>query len=575
MANIKNDFVDWFISRSGNSNNYFVQHYNSDKDKFGKDLDVFNEKIDAGNIFECDQSNYEKVISKIEKVIYNNDSNFSEYSKEQGNHRPRAIIGSNNYFLFLRSFFNSVNKIYPLNQILFGPPGTGKTYITAKRAVEIINSKFDSFDDRSKLRIEYTRLVLQKQIIFTTFHQSMSYEDFVEGIKPIEPEELGHPVIFKVVPGILREICDRIKSIEKLKGKETNYHDGIKNFNDLYDAFLKRLNEILSELEESTPYFIEARRSRVKILEIQEDNIITIGEKASTKETVMRDKIKRIYDEFKSPDDITDVVKQIRKVGSDISWTTNYYAVFKALKDFEASSTIQQKESFKPFRQNYVLIIDEINRGNVSQIFGELITLIEEDKRIGGTEELELTLPYSKESFGIPSNLYIIGTMNTSDRSVESLDTALRRRFHFEEMMPNPELIKSAGLLSSAKGILNDIDLAMLLHRINERIVLLLDKDHQIGHSYFMSVKNLSDLKSTFQNKIIPLLQEYFYGDYGKIRLILGDRFIEKWAGEKVKFAVKDEDYISDYTDRKIYKIKDISEMDDQIFIDAVLALIS
>ena len=178
-------------------------------------------------------------------------------------------------------------------------------------------------------------------------------------------------------------------------------------------------------------------------------------------------------------------------------------------------------------KQNFVLIIDEINRGNVSQIFGELITLVEEDKRLGTDEALEVTLPYSKEKFGVPPNLFIIGTMNTADRSVEAIDTALRRRFSFEEMPPKPELVAIEGKLKSQNGFLDNIDLPLLLNTLNKRIEKLLDKDHQIGHSYFMSVLSFKDLKSTFQNKIIPLLQEYFFGDYGKIGLVLGKDFFE------------------------------------------------
>ena len=164
---------------------------------------------------------------------------------------------------------------------------------------------------------------------------------------------------------------------------------------------------------------------------------------------------------------------------------------------------------------NYVLIIDEINRGNVSQIFGELITLIEDDKRLGNSEALEDVLPYSKEKFGVPPNLYIIGTMNTADRSVEALDAALRRRFSFEEMLPKPEVITNRE--KGDKSIVEGINLGLVLETLNKRIELLVDKDHQIGHSYFLSVESIKDLKSAFQNKIIPLLQEYFFGDYGKI----------------------------------------------------------
>ena len=164
---------------------------------------------------------------------------------------------------------------------------------------------------------------------------------------------------------------------------------------------------------------------------------------------------------------------------------------------------------------NYVLIIDEINRGNISKIFGELISLIEPSKREGNKEELEVILPYSKESFTIPKNLYILGTMNTADRSIALLDIALRRRFHFIEMMPRYDILKGRKI--------NNIDLALLLLTINERIEFLLDREHTIGHSYFLNIDSFEDLVSVFKNSIIPLLIEYFYDDFEKIKSILGD----------------------------------------------------
>ena len=189
--------------------------------------------------------------------------------------------------------------------------------------------------------------------------------------------------------------------------------------------------------------------------------------------------------------------------------------------------TLCQRANNDP-ENNYAIFIDEINRGNVSSIFGELITLIEPDKRLGMENAMTATLPYSRDTFGVPSNVDIYGTMNTADRSVEALDTALRRRFYFEEMLPRPDLLKQ-----EIKGF----SLEGLLIRINDRIEALIDRDHTIGHSYLINVKSMDDLKLAFKDKIIPLLQEYFYGDYGKIGLVLGEGFVKMHPQENEIFA--------------------------------------
>lgn len=169
-------------------------------------------------------------------------------------------------------------------------------------------------------------------------------------------------------------------------------------------------------------------------------------------------------------------------------------------------------------KKNYVFIIDEINRGNISKIFGELITLIEPSKRIGRTEGMKVKLPYSQQLFGVPDNVYIIGTMNTADRSITTIDTALRRRFCFKELLPDTDVLNSVNV--------GDVSISDMLMRMNRRITVLYDREHTIGHAYFIPLKDnptVEQLAEIFENAIIPLLQEYFYEDYEKIRLVLGD----------------------------------------------------
>ncbi|MEE3718845.1 AAA family ATPase, partial [Tumidithrix elongata RA019] len=168
----------------------------------------------------------------------------------------------------------------------------------------------------------------------------------------------------------------------------------------------------------------------------------------------------------------------------------------------------------------YLIIIDEINRANIAKVFGELITLIEDDKRLGKSNELRVTLPYSKELFGVPQNLYILGTMNTSDRSIALLDIALRRRFTFIELKPDPELLKDKNI--------EGIQLDRVLIQINKSITAMIGRDYQIGHSYFMNIESLEDLRFAWYHRIIPLLQEYFYHDEKRLKVVIGEKFIQK-----------------------------------------------
>ena len=187
--------------------------------------------------------------------------------------------------------------------------------------------------------------------------------------------------------------------------------------------------------------------------------------------------------------------------------------VFKIINKYQPTAS-----GLEAHKDNFVFIIDEINRGNISKIFGELITLIEESKRVGKDEGMKTLLPYSMKPFGVPENVYIIGTMNTADRSIATIDTALRRRFEFKEMLPDPEVV--------AKISVGNLSIKELLARMNRRIAVLYDREHTIGHAYFMPLakdNSMEKLAEIFKNKVIPLLQEYFYEDYEKIRLVLAD----------------------------------------------------
>ncbi len=271
------------------------------------------------------------------------------------------------------------------NIILFGPPGTGKTFFTKAYAMSIVFGEESLKMEKNDFEDKYAELIKSKQVRFVTFHQSLTYEQFIEGIMPVlyengQSNSLDkNELQYELKSGIFKEICENAKNNNE---------------------------------------------------------------------------------------------------------------------------------------QNYVLIIDEINRGNVSRIFGELITLIEETKRSGTEESIEAILPYSKKPFSVPSNVYVLGTMNTADRSLVSLDTALRRRFYFIEMPPDPDFIPE-------KLIEDKIDLRSIMNVLNKRIVAIYDQDHRLGHAYFLGIENLNDLMDAFRMKIIPQLEEYFHDDYDKIKLVL------------------------------------------------------
>ena len=434
--------------------------------------------------------------------------------------------------------------VVPLNQILFGAPGTGKTYHTKKMAVEIINGKKER--TREEINKEYEELIEAGQIVFTTFHQSLSYEDFIEGIKP---ETIDGNVTYEVKDGIFKQLCSRAIE-QKPKNSDIEIYDFDKGWNDLIAEVEQNL---LSDSMLLLPILTQDKG--VYVTEITDNGNLKIKPKNSRLDIdyiVSYNRAKKLQGVF--PD--LSVVKNIDKEFRSVIGGSNSSAYWAVLNYINNKIKENNKEIDFEETKNHVLIIDEINRGNVSAIFGELITLLEEDKRKGNKEHTEAKLPYSGKDFSVPNNVYIIGTMNTADRSVEALDTALRRRFSFVEMQPNPEILSEV----------ENVDLSKLLETINKRIEVLIDKDHQIGHSYFIGIQNIVDLQRTFKDKIIPLLEEYFYGDFGKIGLVLGGEFIKSVENE-ITFPKNFKYEEGFFEDKKIYHITSFDKWDEKTFI--------
>ena len=433
-----------------------------------------------------------------------------------------------NFQLFIKR--NNLNFNHHKNQILYGPPGTGKTYNTVIRAMEIINNeKYDFVDDKQyeKLKKDFDKLKQQGQIEFVTFHQSYSYEEFVEGIKPYIPEwgTVEENNRFIGQDGILKKIAkDALYSSLTLNNNIKNselFYRIIEKFKEEYP-----IGSILQTQENNNFEIVNYTETSIRIQPVTEKRstlsisyqpleemyILNKKNKINTRknlEIAMNDRYKGLSSYYLP---ILKIIEKFKVDDKNIKQGKEFKE--KLIKEFYQNKILLEKNN----GLRYVLVIDEINRGDVSKIFGELITLIEKDKRIGKEHQMTVTLPYSRETFGVPNNLYIIGTMNTADRSIALLDTALRRRFDFEEMMPKPEKIVDE---NQQPQMVEDINLQNLLKNINERISHILDRDHQIGHSYLMGIKNKEQLEKAYKNRILPLLNEYFYNDIDSVAKVL------------------------------------------------------
>ena len=435
----------------------------------------------------------------------------------------------------------------PLNQILYGPPGTSKTWNTVDYALAIIEGEprevIAKRSREDKLR-RFDELKANGQIEMVTFHQSYNYEDFIEGIRPVLAGDGEGSVEYELSEGVFRQISERAEENARRSAQTEGESWDI---DELLQSFAKSIDEKLVS-DEPIDLFPPDRKRVTRIVKVNwsRDGIfksVNAGTEKSWR-YLTRDVIKEYYIPFYSGEIRSEkVIRPTRKSKqTQHSHAHYYYALFEKIREFHDEEW-QPDEHGDIEPQNYVLIIDEINRGNIAKIFGELITLIEDSKRTGGDDAATVTLPYSKEEFGVPDNLYIIGTMNTADRSIALLDTALRRRFHFVEMMPDPKLVPED---------IQGVNCQKLLEAMNNRIRFLLDREHQIGHTYLMNVKSIDSLASTFKTKIIPLLQEYFYDNWEKIELVLNrNGFIDK---RNIPDDLRAEDQLID-VEKKVYEV--------------------
>ena len=448
-----------------------------------------------------------------------------------------------------------------LNTILYGPPGTGKTFATASRCVEICDGKGSEGMPQDEIRARYTQLVDQGRVEFITFHQSYGYEEFIEGLRPTTEEfdGAGEETGFRLIvrDGVLKRLAARarrpsrsaeqppkIRSRKFYKvglgdpdaepeifdrcieencirlgwGSELDWSDSqFSTFEAIVEHWQEKIDDKVTNLSKP-PRFVHFLRN-----EMQTGDIIVVPQGVDKFRAVGEVNGEYMFDEES---------KGYFANRRDVRWHWVAEGEGEAVSAFQeqqlVAPTIHRLDPKWPDRllaflnsddsgppPPHVLVIDEINRANISKVMGELITLLEEDKREGQENEVAVTLPYSGNSFRLPANLHILGTMNTADRSIALIDTALRRRFQFEEMAPRPKLLSDA---KEATGI----DLPDVLRAVNRRLEYLIDRDHLIGHAWLMGAETKADVDDVMRRKIIPLIAEYFYDDWTKVRAVLG-----------------------------------------------------
>ena len=465
----------------------------------------------------------------------------------------------------------ALQRPIPLNQILYGPPGTGKTYATVDKALEIFVGAGlkDTGQSREERRQRFDELVRDGHVRFVTFHQSFSYEDFVEGIRASTDEE-GR-ITYQVEDGIFKDLCSVASSrmerphrqsvslegrtvwkmsLGNTQGDDASIYEECLQKNCLLMGYggsvdfsaCRTRDEIRRKFEEELPDQLKDSMYPVRRVEL-------FAHKMAVGDIVI---ISDGNHKFRAIGQISGPYQAIEREDDDygqyraVKWLCTFspsrpaeellrkkftqlvlYQLTDAVLDRQRlARLLQVEQAEEEDRLPYVIIIDEINRGNISRIFGELITLVESSHRtcLSGSpntrDSISVRLPYSRDLFSVPENVYIIGTMNTADRSLTGLDAALRRRFSCTEMPPRPELLEGSRLHGT------EFSLADLLDCLNRRITALLDGDHCLGHAWFMGlgrVVTAEALTTVFRNHILPLLEEYFFEDWEKIQWVLND----------------------------------------------------
>lgn len=491
-----------------------------------------------------------------------------------------------------------VNNPMPFakNMILYGPPGTGKTYQTVNYAVAIIEEKSlkeVQAENHEEVLKRYRQYRQDGRIEFTTFHQSFGYEDFMEGIRPVfaeDREENSGDISYEIADGVFKKFCataqppavDPNQNPYGFSESPTIWKVSLANTGDnpvraycmKHGCIRIGWDEYGETITDDMDYHVGGKTVLNAFLSrMQPGDIILSCYTAHSIDAIGvvtgEPEWHPEFDHYKRLRAVKWLVqgKNIRIAEFRLEKSLTLSTVYRLNTTVATVIDVLKKNGFsgaapvKGTKGPYVFIIDEINRGNISKIFGELITLIEPSKRLGENEELQAKLPYSHEAFGIPNNVYLLGTMNTADRSIALLDTALRRRFSFVEMMPD------SGVLDGIE--VEGISISSLLITLNRRIEVLFDREHTIGHAFFTPLRqspSIQTLGEIFRDKVVPLLQEYFYDDYEKICLVLGDR---KRPEQRQFFKVETADLQSLFGVEPEFEVNPTYRINPEAFFDA------